>query len=166
MCKDGEEGWVATGGLFRPSSGGEFVHSRWILNSPTRISKRLLCCNNLYCEILFPLSFVYIMRLSAILFETSWVTFSSLVWFLRLFALVYVKKIIGLQGNADNSSKIDYLWPKLCGYFSREVMFDTLSNRRKSVPSFSPLPYSWFPLGQGRNNNMAYSLNLQTPSLP
>ena len=27
-CKDGEEGWVATGGLFRPSSGGEFVHSR------------------------------------------------------------------------------------------------------------------------------------------
>ena len=45
-------------------------------------------------------------------------------------------------------------------------MFDTLSNRRKSVPSFSPLPYSWFPLGQGRNNKMAYSLNLQTPSLP
>ena len=81
-------------------------------------------------------------------------------------AQVYVKKIIGLQGNADNSSKIDYLWPKLCGYFSREVMFDTLSNRRKSVPSFSPLPYSWFPLGQGRNNKMAYSLNLQTPSLP
>ena len=24
-------------------------------------------------------------------------------------AQVYVKKIIGLQGNADNSSKIDYL---------------------------------------------------------
>ena len=55
---------------------------------------------------------------------------------------------------------------KLCGYFSREVIFDTLSNRRKSVPSFSPLPYSWLPLGQGRNNKMAYSLNLQTPSLP
>ena len=81
-------------------------------------------------------------------------------------AQVYVKKIIGLQGNADNSSKIDYLWPKLCGYFSREVMFDTLSNRRKSVSSFSPLPYCWFPLGQGRNNKMAYSLNLETPSLP
>ena len=197
MCKDGEEGWVATGGLFRPSSGGEFVHSRWILNPPTWISKRLFCCNYLYREILFPLSFVYIMRLSAILFETSWVTFSSLVWFWhdfpegvsylenhnlqlilvsafsssefkkfykidgvprnlvgmlleqrgtklcqrffpflllcfcsfmfvmfsvldRLFmkckyfpisssggAQVYVKKIIGLQGNADNSSKID-----------------------------------------------------------
>ena len=81
MCKDGEEGWVANGGLFRPSSGGKFVHSRRILNPPTWISKRLFCCNYLYREILFPLSFVYIMRLRAILFETSWVTFSSLVWF-------------------------------------------------------------------------------------
>ena len=27
------------------------------------------------------------------------------------------------------------------------------------------LPYSWFPLGQGRNNKIAYSLNLQTSSL-
>ena len=73
-----------------------------------------------------------------------------------------LKKLIGLQGNADNSSKIDSLWLKLRSYFSREVMLDTLSNRRKSVPSLSSLPFSWFPSGQGRNNRVAYSWNLHT----
>ena len=73
-----------------------------------------------------------------------------------------LKKLIGLQGNAHNSSKIDSLWLKLRSYFSREVMFDTLSNRRKSVPPLSSLPFSWFPSGQGRNNRVAYSWNLHT----
>ena len=52
-------------------------------------------------------------------------------------AQVYLKKLIWCQGNADNSSKIGFLWLKLCSYFSREVMFDTLSYRRKSVPPCS-----------------------------
>ena len=48
-----------------------------------------------------------------------------------------LKKFIWFQGNADNSSQIGFLWLKLCSYFSREVMFDTLSYRRKSVPPCS-----------------------------
>ena len=48
-----------------------------------------------------------------------------------------LKKLIWFQGNAYNSSKIGFLWLKLCSYFSREIMFDTLSFRRKSVPPCS-----------------------------
>ena len=80
-------------------------------------------------------------------------------------AQVYLKKLIWCQGNADNSSKIGFLWLKLCSYFSREVMFDTLSYRRKSVPPCSSSPFCWLPSGQGRNQKIAYSLNLQTSSL-
>ena len=76
-----------------------------------------------------------------------------------------LKKLIWFQGNADNSSKIGFLWLKLCSYFSREVMFDTLSYRRKSVPPCSSSPFCWLPSGQGRNQKIAYSLNLQTSSL-
>ena len=94
------------------------------------------------------------MRLSVIFFEGSWVTLSSWVWFWHDFPegvrslenqkLQFIlankfilKKLIWFQGNADNSSKIGFLWLKLCSYFSREVMFDTLSFRRKSVPPCS-----------------------------
>ena len=76
-----------------------------------------------------------------------------------------LKKFIWFQGNVDSSSKIGFLWLKLCSYFSREVMFDTLSYRRKSVPPCSSSPFCWLPSGQGRNQKIAYSLNLQTSSL-
>ena len=76
-----------------------------------------------------------------------------------------LKKLIWFQGNADNSSKIGFLWLKLCSYFWREVMFDTLSYRRKSVPPCSSSPFCWLPSSQGRNQKIAYSLNLQTSSL-
>ena len=93
------------------------------------------------------------------------VLFSVNTFLLAAVERKFIKKLIGLQRNADNSSKIDSLWLKLCSYFWREVMFDNLSNRRKSVPSFSSLPFSWSPWGLGRNKKIAHSLNLQTFSL-